>query len=92
MKSPEEAFKDCSAIVILNDIVQEEEESYDSWIKRNYDFFVNYAQIINKVAKKTARVLIAGNGPLNFNAMFMIKNAPNVSWKLYCQTTSGAEA
>lgn len=73
-----EAFRDCSAIIILDEIEKTEEESKEEWLKRNHDYFVEYAKIINTVAKKDVRVVIAGNGPVNFNASMMIKNAPDI--------------
>ena len=41
--------------------------------------FSKYATAIDAQAKKNVRVLVAGNGPVNFNAMMLIKNTPNVS-------------
>ena len=79
VKTPAKAFANCSVIVILDELLQEEEETYESWIKRNCELFSGYAKEINTAAKKNVRVLIASNGPVNFNAMMMIKNAPNVS-------------
>ncbi|KAL4229100.1 putative malate dehydrogenase 1B [Mactra antiquata] len=72
-----DAFKDCSAIILLDDIPQGE-KSKDDWIKENADLFVNYAKIIDEVALKSVRVLVAGSGPVNFNAYMMIKNAPSI--------------
>ena len=83
VNNPVNAFSDCSAIIILDELLQQEDEEYDDWIQRNCDFFSSYAQEINWLAKKNVRVLVAGNGPVNFNAMMMIKNAPNVR-KAFC--------
>ena len=71
-----EAFTDCSVIVLLDELLQGEDESKETWLKRNHDYFVNYAKIINEVARKDVRVILAGNGPINFNASMMIENAP----------------
>ena len=84
MESPAKAFRDCSVIIILDELLQKEDEEYNDWLHRNCDFFSAYAEEINRVAKKNVRVLVAGNGPVNFNAMMMIKNAPNVRKGLYC--------
>ena len=78
MDNPAKAFTNCSVIIVLDELLQKEEEEYDDWIKRNCDLFSEYAKEINNVARKNVRVLVAGNGPVNFNAMMMIKNAPNV--------------
>jgi malate/lactate dehydrogenase len=85
--TPEEAFQNCSVIVILDEVVQRDEETYEHWMKRNHKFFVSYAKTINEVAQRNVRVLIAGNGPVNFNTMFMIRNCPNVRVKC-CQFNS----
>lgn len=72
-----EAFRDCSIIILLDEIPQGE-KTKEVWIKENSEFFVNYAKIIDKVAKKSVKVLLAGAGPVNFNATMMIKNAPSI--------------
>lgn len=74
---PKTAFKNANYIIILDEI-QQGEKSKDDWIKENCTLFVNYAKIINEVAAKSVKVLLAGHGPLNFNAYMMIKNAPNI--------------
>ncbi|WAR04204.1 MDH1B-like protein [Mya arenaria] len=74
---PNVAFKDCSYIVILDEIEQGE-KSKDAWIKENHELFVKYAKIIDSVASKSVKVLIAGYGPVNFNASMMIKNTPSI--------------
>ena len=71
------AFKDCDAILLLDQIVQGD-KSKEDWIKENADLFTTYAKVIDEVAKKTVKVLIAGYGPVNFNAYMMIKNAPSI--------------
>ncbi|KAK7092588.1 putative malate dehydrogenase 1B [Littorina saxatilis] len=76
--STEKAFKDCSVVVILDELLQNKEEPYDEWISRNSDFFSEYARDIESHAKKNVQVLLGGSGPVNFNAMMMIKRAPNI--------------
>ena len=71
------AFEDCDAILLLDEILQQE-KTKDDWIKENADLFTKYAQVIDEVSKKTVKVLLAGHGPLNFNAYMMIKNAPSI--------------
>ncbi|XP_046381938.2 putative malate dehydrogenase 1B isoform X2 [Haliotis rufescens] len=73
-----EAFTDCSIILLLDELEMQEEEPREEWLKRNAEYFTNYASVINEVAAKNAKVLLAGNGPLNFNACMMLKNAPNI--------------
>jgi len=91
VESPAKAFAECSVIVVLDDLLQEEEEEYDAYIKRNCDFFSNYATVINQVAKKNVRVLVAGRGPINFNTMMMIKNAPTIPRQNFVALSRGLE-
>lgn len=72
------AFRNCSAIVLLDDLIQKPDEDKASWIKRNTSHFVAYAKVINEVAQKNVKVLLTGNGPINMNTYMMIQNAPNI--------------
>ena len=71
------AFENCDGIVLLDELLQGD-KSKEDWINSNAETYTNYAKIINEVSKKTVKVLLAGSGPLNFNAYMMIKNAPSV--------------
>ena len=73
-----EAFTDCSFIILLDDVEQEVEEPKENWLKRNHKVFTNYAKVINEVAKKDVKILLAGNGPSNFNAYMMMQEAPSI--------------
>lgn len=69
------AFKDCVAIILLDDLEQQDEESKDEWLKRNSSHFVQYAKVIKERACKSVKVIVAGNGPVNFNAYMMQENS-----------------
>ena len=71
------AFKDCEIIVLLDEVSQAV-KSKEEWIKLSSEVYIDYAKVIDEVAKKSVKVLIAGNGPVNFNAYMMIKNAPSI--------------
>ena len=71
------AFENCDAILLLDEILRHE-KTKDEWIKANAELFTKYAKVIDEVAKKTVKVLLAGYGPLNFNAYMMIKHAPSI--------------
>ncbi|ESO90176.1 hypothetical protein LOTGIDRAFT_123956 [Lottia gigantea] len=75
---PSEAFTNCSAIILIDNLYQQTDESRQDWLKRNAEHYTNYAKIINQVAKKNVKILIAGNGPINLCATMMIRHAPNV--------------
>ncbi|CAH1774249.1 unnamed protein product, partial [Owenia fusiformis] len=78
MSDSRKAFTNCSAIIILDDFSQKSEEEFDVWIKRCLRNITNYAEAINEVAKRDVKVLISGNGPVNFNAYMMIQYMPNI--------------
>ena len=73
-----EAFTDCSFIVLLDDIEHGVDEPKADWLKRNHEVFTNYAKVIDEVAKKDVKVLVAGNGPSNFNVYMMMQEAANI--------------
>ena len=75
---PEEAFKDCSVVVFLDNIAQNEGESDDDWLTRNNEVFAKYASSLNTCARPDTKVIVAGDGPINFNANMLILNAPNI--------------
>ena len=75
---PQEAFVNCSVVIVLDSFDKEEGESKEDWLERNARHFSNYAKIISDTASRNCKVLVAGRGPINFNAYIMIKNAPNV--------------
>lgn len=76
-----QAFSDASVIFVLDEITQDEDESRDAWILRNFDHFVNCAQIMDELASKDVKVLISGHGPVNFNAQMMVETVENISRK-----------
>ncbi len=77
--SAEEAFRNCSVIILLDDVVREEEETREDWYRRNADIFTAYAKEIEPVACKDVKVVVAGHGPNNFNAYILIQHAPGIS-------------
>ncbi len=74
-----EAFTNCSAIVFLDELLQGEVETKDEWLRRNFELFSSYGQVINEVADQNVKVIVAGDGPVNLNASAIIQNAPNIS-------------
>ena len=73
-----QAFKDCTAVVILDEIDQKEGETNDDWLRRNSEHFVNYAKIIDTEARPDCKVIVGGNGPVNFNTFMMLENCCNL--------------
>ena len=75
---PSVAFADASVIIVLDEIEKGEEESKEDWLVRNKNHFVAYAEVIDKVAKPDVKVIVAGNGPVNFNVHMMLDNMNNI--------------
>lgn len=72
------AFRDCGAIILMDELPQKEGESKNDWVKRSVKHFTAYAKVINDVAKRNTKVILTGKGPVNMNVYMMIKNAPNI--------------
>lgn len=52
-----DACADCSYVLLLDDIHQEEEESKEDWLKRNYQLFKEYADVISEASALTRKFL-----------------------------------
>ncbi|XP_033099613.1 putative malate dehydrogenase 1B [Anneissia japonica] len=76
---PQEAFNGVSAVVFLDGSPLQPEESCDDWLKLNAQIFREYGKILNSVAANDVKVLVAGDGPLNFNAYMLGTAAPAVA-------------
>ncbi|GFR96841.1 malate dehydrogenase, cytoplasmic [Elysia marginata] len=77
--NPEEAFDSCSYIILMDELLQGEAEFKVDWLKRNHNFFAAYGATINSKALSSCKVMLAGNGPLNFNAITVQRSAPNIA-------------
>ena len=78
---PEIAFEDASAIILLDDIEKNEEESEKEWLVRIHEHYCNYAELIDKVAKPDVKILVSGKGPINFIIYMMQEKLSNVPAK-----------
>lgn len=69
-----QAFSGCSAVILTDDLRQGEEESKTDFYKRNMELYIGYANAILDSANPDCKVLVAGNGPVNFNVHMMCKH------------------
>ncbi|XP_067934402.1 putative malate dehydrogenase 1B [Watersipora subatra] len=76
--NPEEALRDCEAVIVLDQLIRQEEEAEDSWLKRNAEMFVQRIKDIDRVCKPTAKVLLAGGGPTNTSLYLMLECVKNI--------------
>lgn len=76
-----EALKDCEAVIMLDQLTRQEEETEESWLRRNADLFIARIRVIDQVCKPTVKILIAGNGPINTSLFMILKEMKNIDKK-----------
>ncbi|XP_074652629.1 putative malate dehydrogenase 1B isoform X2 [Tubulanus polymorphus] len=75
---PEEAFKGCWCIVMLDELEFEPETDQSAKLAKYYEYFTKYSETINNVSSKDVRVLVASSGPINFIVDIISRTATNV--------------
>lgn len=68
-----DAIQDCSLIIFLDELPQGEEEPKVEYLRRNQELFQQYCPSLNSCSRDM-KIVVAGNGPVNFNARVLIKN------------------
>ncbi len=76
---PRKAFKDTSAVIFLDDVPKEEGMEQSDWLKKNEELFTAYGKVLNECAKSEVKAIVAGNGPVNFNALMLGLASPAVA-------------
>ncbi|CAL1539603.1 unnamed protein product [Lymnaea stagnalis] len=76
---PNDAFENCNIIIFLDELLRQEDEYHQDWLIRNEQMFSYYGSVINDKASKNCKVLVCGNGPVNFNATMIVRSAPNIA-------------
>lgn len=74
-------LKDCEAVIILDQLTRDEEETEESWLKRNCDMLSSRIKAIDYCCKPTVKVLIAGQGPVNTGLSAALKDIKNIDKK-----------
>jgi len=74
---PEVAFKDADAAFMVGAMPRKEGMERSDLLKKNVQIFKAQGQAMDKLAKKTVKVLVVGN-PANTNACILSKYAPNI--------------
>ncbi|XP_033625403.1 putative malate dehydrogenase 1B [Asterias rubens] len=72
------AFKDASAIIFLDEIAQSEDMEKAEWLRQNAEVYTEYAKVLNNTALPDVKVIVAGTGPLNFNAFILGHFTPSI--------------
>lgn len=76
-----EALQDCEAVIMLDQLIRQDEESDEDWLKRNCDMFVSRTRVIDSCCKKNVRVLVASRGPVNTALYMMHQEVKNIDKK-----------
>lgn len=66
------ALNGCEAVIVLDQLTREEEESEESWLNRNANMLIDRIKVVDVICKQNVKVLVAGNGPIN-NSLYMIQ-------------------
>eukprot|EP00126_Sphaerothecum_destruens_P015332 Sdes_comp9287_c0_seq1m772 len=74
---PMEAFKDVDCAILVGAMPRKEGMERKDLLKANASIFKVQGEAIDKVAKKTVKVLVVGN-PANTNALICSANAPSI--------------
>ncbi|XP_075904875.1 malate dehydrogenase, cytoplasmic-like [Nelusetta ayraudi] len=75
--SPDEAFKDCDAAILVGSMPRKEGMERKDLLKANTNIFKVQGAALDKFAKKTVKVLVVGN-PANTNCLVAAKSAPSI--------------
>ena len=73
-----QAFKDTSAVIFLDEIPKEDDTERSEWLKKNERLFTSYGKVLNECAKSEVKVMVAGSGPVNFNALMLGLASPAI--------------
>ena len=77
----EKAFQKCQIVIFLDDLLKDDLETKQDWLKRSSNIFSNYGQVLNQVAHRNVKVFVAGEGNINLHTSILIENAPNIQKK-----------
>ncbi|XP_038058245.1 putative malate dehydrogenase 1B [Patiria miniata] len=72
------AFKDASIVIFLDEIARPDNMEKEDWLKLNAEVFTSYAKVLNEFALSEVKAIVAGSGPLNFNAFILGHFSPAV--------------
>ena len=77
---PDVAFGDCDYILLVGAKPRTKGMQRSDLILDNAHIFCEQGKIINKVAKKSTKIIVVGN-PANTNALIICKNTPNIPYE-----------
>ncbi|KAH9488070.1 putative malate dehydrogenase 1B [Bulinus truncatus] len=74
-----DAFQDCQIIIFLDELQRQENETLKKWYLENKTLFTFYGDTIEKKAFRNCKILVCGNGPINFNATMLSQSTPKIA-------------
>jgi len=74
---PNEAFKDVDYILMVGAFPRKDGMERKDLIGKNASIFSEQGKIIDKIAKKTVKIVVVGN-PANTNCLIVMKHAPSI--------------
>ncbi|XP_022100503.1 putative malate dehydrogenase 1B [Acanthaster planci] len=72
------AFKDASVVIFLDEIARPDGMEKEEWLQLNAEVYTSYAKVLNDYALPEVKAIVAGSGPLNFNAYILGHFSPAV--------------
>ena len=79
---PDVAFADCDYILLVGAKPRSKGMQRSDLILDNAHIFCDQGKIINKVSKKSVKIIVVGN-PANTNALIVCSNTPDIPCLLY---------
>jgi len=75
-----QSVTDCSVIVLLDEVTQEEGEAHSSWLRRVHEHFAKIAKVIARKSRSKALIVVGGGGPAaNFIGATICRTSPKIS-------------
>jgi len=74
---PEVAFKDVDVVLFVGAFPRKDGMERKDLIGKNASIFSSQGKVLDRLAKKTVKVLVVGN-PANTNALIVMKHAPSI--------------
>ncbi|CAK8690492.1 unnamed protein product [Clavelina lepadiformis] len=77
---PKEAFRDAAAVIFLEDEkCDTDDEKRHKKLQEYADQYKLYAEILDQVALNDVKIIVAGNGFVNFNTYVLVEHTSNIN-------------
>ncbi|XP_070535928.1 putative malate dehydrogenase 1B [Ptychodera flava] len=72
------AFTGIHVVIMLDEIEKTEDMDRKDWLRKNGEVFTSRGEILDEVAHRDVKVIVAGNGPVNHNTYILTVSAPSI--------------